>query len=1465
MKTLSRSAAVWIAIGCVVLGAPSAAGADEAAAGIATGQSATLLPDGRWLMLGGLGANGPMGKAAIWDPRDGSTVELSARLARPRAWHTATLLADGTVLVLGGLGAHGSLVGAAERFALETGPSELPVPAGASLRMRHTATVLTDGRVLVAGGLSDEGEALDTAEQWDIRAWLVSTVPSYLISPRAGHEAVLAADGSVILWGGVDGQGRPVADGERFDVEQSRFVSVRTPPGAPDPLALAHVEASIPEHGAVGVPVDAVISLRFSGPVPVEQLQSSSVILAGPEGPRAVRVVPAEEGRLLFITPVTPLDGGVTYALSPSAAVDAGGVFARFGPVAFSTAGPPPHRPGTSREATGPTSPDGSPLPSGAIGGGDPGTGPAGEGGGHRGGDTRRAGTDGVKPGLTVESIDPPAPATAPTPGGDAWDGDSVDLSTGIFVHRKTDLYVDGAIPIALTRTYRSGDSGARPFGIGSSHPYQIFLSATAPYQEASLILADGSAIRYVRTSPGTDFLGAVFEHVGTPTAFYGSTLTGAAFWNLATADGRIYQLGANAPLQRVDDQYDRVVQVLRGGVTLGPGTGVVTRVISPTQVLTPNDRWIIFAYDALDRIVQTRDTLGRIIAYSYDAAGRLASVTDAEGGITRYTYDGQHRMLTIRDPRGTVSLTNEYDAAGRVIRQALADLTEYRFAYSLDPSGKVVRTDVTDPRGVVRRVTFDARGYRVSDTRALGAPIEQTTTYERAVSGLVLSVTDPLGRRTAFTRDTKGNVTSVTRLAGSAQAATTSLSYVPTGGVGIRRIASITDPLGQATSFAYDSIGYPAQVTDPLGARTSVAGLGGTLRGLADGLGNGTELRRDNAVDVFAATDPLGRVTALGRDLGGRLVSRTNPLGKRVGYAYDRLDRLAQITDPAGGTTRFQHDPNGNLVTVTDARSKATRFVYDGMNRLVSRIDPLQRSESFTYDGNGNVTSATDRKGQVTVVTYDALDRPVTVSYADGSTVSHVWDAGNRLVQIVDSLAGTITRAWDLHDRLISETTALGTVAYSYDAAGRRIAMSVAGQPTVGYGYDAAGRLTQVSRGALSVSAVYDAAGRRTSLVLPNGITAEYAYDAASQLIGLTYRRGSGVLGTLTYAYDAAGNRVRAGGTWARVGLPQSVASVTHDDANRVLTFGGAALTHDANGNLTSDGARTYAWNARNQLVAVDGAGISMRFGYDALGRRQEQHADALVTRFLYDGVHAVEVFGSAGAVSLLGGLEVGEHLALGEPGDDFVPLTDALGSVLALSDEAGAVGAEYTYQPFGATAGPAAPDPNPYRFTGREVDDTGLHFHRGRYYHPALQRFIAENPIGFAGGRANLYTYAQNNPLSLTDPLGVDVDPARQPSIAATAMAAWDPVGGRAAPASGLRIAGLADADAALLERVIGAWASPEQEQALDALRPTSSVERGSCTPVGARVFRSWTVEQVAANLLKLPAGAPHRCARH
>jgi RHS repeat-associated protein len=62
-------------------------------------------------------------------------------------------------------------------------------------------------------------------------------------------------------------------------------------------------------------------------------------------------------------------------------------------------------------------------------------------------------------------------------------------------------------------------------------------------------------------------------------------------------------------------------------------------------------------------------------------------------------------------------------------------------------------------------------------------------------------------------------------------------------------------------------------------------------------------------------------------------------------------------------------------------------------------------------------------------------------------------------------------------------------------------------------------------------------------------------------------------------------------------------------------------------------------------------------------------------------------------------------------------------------------------------------------YRFTGREHDEPlYLYYYRARYYHPGLQRFVREDPIGFAGGDVNLYGYVANNPLTFVDPFGLD-----------------------------------------------------------------------------------------------------------
>jgi RHS repeat-associated protein len=96
-----------------------------------------------------------------------------------------------------------------------------------------------------------------------------------------------------------------------------------------------------------------------------------------------------------------------------------------------------------------------------------------------------------------------------------------------------------------------------------------------------------------------------------------------------------------------------------------------------------------------------------------------------------------------------------------------------------------------------------------------------------------------------------------------------------------------------------------------------------------------------------------------------------------------------------------------------------------------------------------------------------------------------------------------------------------------------------------------------------------------------------------------------------------------------------------------------------------------------------------------------------------------------------------------------------DALGSVLALTDEAGAVRTRYNYEPFGETAYTGEESDQPFQYTAREHDGGGLQHYRARY--KLDHRFISEDPIGFAGGDVNLYVYVRNLPTRYRDPYGL------------------------------------------------------------------------------------------------------------
>ena len=86
------------------------------------------------------------------------------------------------------------------------------------------------------------------------------------------------------------------------------------------------------------------------------------------------------------------------------------------------------------------------------------------------------------------------------------------------------------------------------------------------------------------------------------------------------------------------------------------------------------------------------------------------------------------------------------------------------------------------------------------------------------------------------------------------------------------------------------------------------------------------------------------------------------------------------------------------------------------------------------------------------------------------------------------------------------------------------------------------------------------------------------------------------------------------------------------------------------------------------------------------------------------------------------------------------------------------------YTYEPFGATDTTGGSSANEFGFTGRESDAAGLHFYRARYYDPRTQRFLSEDPLGFAGG-SNAFAYVGNRPTRDVDPLGLKPQPGFTP----------------------------------------------------------------------------------------------------
>jgi len=191
------------------------------------GHSATLLSDGSVLVVGG---SGNFLTAELFDPSTGMWIATGSTSTPQGGGHTATLLADGRVLVAGGNpGSEFDPLATAELYDPTTGRWTVTTSM-ATARSWHTATLLADGRVLVVGGGSDErGEEVPSAaaELYDPRSgrW---TATAKVSEARFGHTATLLPDGTVLVAGGNHPNGAPAQSVELYDPSSGRWTATES-------------------------------------------------------------------------------------------------------------------------------------------------------------------------------------------------------------------------------------------------------------------------------------------------------------------------------------------------------------------------------------------------------------------------------------------------------------------------------------------------------------------------------------------------------------------------------------------------------------------------------------------------------------------------------------------------------------------------------------------------------------------------------------------------------------------------------------------------------------------------------------------------------------------------------------------------------------------------------------------------------------------------------------------------------------------------------------------------------------------------------------------------------------------------------------------------------------------------------------------------------------------------------------
>ena len=814
-------------------------------------------------------------------------------------------------------------------------------------------------------------------------------------------------------------------------------------------------------------------------------------------------------------------------------------------------------------------------------------------------------------------------------------------------------------------------------------------------------------------------------------------------------------------------------------------GLGTVSNIYDKLDLVRTVDRMGFtngFRYDAMRRLTDSYDALGRKTHNDYCTCGALESVIDADDNTNTFTYDAGGRQIGVAGPDG-YWVTNELNLIGQIV--STTDSGGANVTHSYNNQGLLYQT--LNAWGNVGVATFDIQDRVISQTDANNVTVMNA--YDVA-GRLIERVTPANGAQEFF-------------------------GYT----LNVPGLTSYTNALTNVTRFGYDGFGRQTAETN---ANQEVTRF---------------TYEPDGALKTL--TDGLNHITTWKHDTFGRLTNKADHLGTNAfAYGYDANSRLTARTTPAKGTTAYGYNAVGNLTTVDHPASADLTLQYDALDRLTNLVSAGVFTNAFTYTAAGQLASEAGPWANDTV-SYNYENRLRTRMSVAGLSVTNTWEAATKRLTGVASGAGTFGYEYhNAHALRVSQLNLPGGahIVNSFDDLARLTDTHYAspGSATLnghGYGHDLGNQRTNQTRIGINfandVTYEYDKIGQ---LLAATGREADssprlheqfgYAYDAANNL---RFRTNNALVqafnvnavnqltnvtrsGTLTVSGNTSGTTTNvtvngqtaslyadllfakdgftlSNGTNTFTAIAQNAAGTANTNTISVYLPATNAFIFDANGNMTWDGAKVFEYDDENQLVRITQTNVfKSEFVYDGTGRlRVKKEFDGSgtlqsETRFVYDQMLVIQErdTNNAPLVSytrgkdLSGGLQgaggIGGLLAR----TDHTTTTalfktafyhaDGNGNVTALLSTNGLVLAWYQYSPFGTTLAQSGPlaDANAFRFSSKLWHNrSGLYYYGYRFYSPNLQRWLNADPIQEGGG-INLYDFVGNEPVAGVDPFG-------------------------------------------------------------------------------------------------------------